>query len=297
MAASTVGAALASVASQSVPAAEVVVVDDGSSDATAEIAAQWSSVLPLTIVRQSNAGPAAARRRAMADITAPLVALLDADDIWLPDHLSSLVDAYQRQSGGIVSANALSWRPGEGVSARSWQERFPVPPPDEQRRRILLGNFVFVGALLNVDDARAVGGFRDGFSGAEDWDLWIRMVRAGVVVHPSRPATVLYRTSGAGLTAGAGIHGVYIAVLERARQETTDDGERTAIDRRLRWHHARRHLADAYVAAQNGQLWNARAEALRASMGSIPMAAQATGLMAAPAHVARWGARLRSQHR
>jgi glycosyltransferase involved in cell wall biosynthesis len=296
-AATTLGAVLASVAGQTLLPAEVVVVDDGSDDATAEVAERWTDLLPLTVVRQANAGPAAARRRAMEVAGSPLVALLDADDVWLPNHLGALADVFDRNGGGIVSANALSWRPGEGVAGRSWQDRYPVPAPDRQRLAILRRNFVFVGALFSADAAFAVGGFRDGFSGAEDWDLWIRMIRAGSVIHASTAPTVLYRTTDSSLTAGSRIHDVYAAVLERAREETTTDGERRVIDGRLRRLQARRHLAGSYAAARSGRRALARAEARQGAWGSPAMAVQAAGLLAAPATVARWGERLRARRR
>jgi glycosyltransferase involved in cell wall biosynthesis len=293
----TIGATLASVAGQTLRPAEVVVVDDGSDDATAAEARRWASVLPLTVVTQRNAGPAAARRRAMAEARSPLLALLDADDVWLPNHLEILVDAYRRGGGGIISANALSWRPGHGFSGRTWQARFPVPAPERQRLGILRSNFVFVGAVFAAPEAEAVGGFRDGFSGAEDWDLWIRMIRAGASVHGSATPTVLYRTTESSLTASARIHDVYSAVLEQARAEVVSDDERQVIDGRLRRLQARRHLAGAYAAAGAGRRPLARAEARRSAWGSPAMAVQAAGLLAAPATAARWGDRMRARRR
>src|SRR5205814_2076225 len=88
-----IDAALASVAGQTRMPEEVVVVDDGSDDGTFEIASTWSAVLPLTVIRlTTNSGPAAARAAAIANCRSPLIALLDADDVWLPNHLAAMVD-------------------------------------------------------------------------------------------------------------------------------------------------------------------------------------------------------------
>src|SRR3954454_14547905 len=97
-AADTLDAALASVAGQSLAPQEVVVVDDASSDETAAVAARWGAVLPLDVVRlPENTGPGHARNVGVARTAAPMLALLDGDDVWLPDHLS-LLDQVHRSS-------------------------------------------------------------------------------------------------------------------------------------------------------------------------------------------------------
>jgi glycosyltransferase involved in cell wall biosynthesis len=79
--------AVASVRAQTHAVARVIVVDDGSSDATAQIAAELGA--PVELVRMPvNRGAAAARNAGIAASSAPLVAFLDADDRWLPDKLA-----------------------------------------------------------------------------------------------------------------------------------------------------------------------------------------------------------------
>lgn len=83
--------AIASVLAQSLPVAEVVVVDDGSSDGTAQIAAGFGEIVQLE--RQEKLGPAAARNRGIAMASGDVLAFLDADDIWLPGKLSVQIAA------------------------------------------------------------------------------------------------------------------------------------------------------------------------------------------------------------
>jgi glycosyltransferase involved in cell wall biosynthesis len=75
--------ALAGVAAQSLPADEVIVVDDGSTDGTAELAES----LGARCLRQPRAGSAAARNLGIRECRGELIALLDADDVWTPDKL------------------------------------------------------------------------------------------------------------------------------------------------------------------------------------------------------------------
>jgi glycosyltransferase involved in cell wall biosynthesis len=78
--------ALDSVFSQGRPPDEVIVVDDGSSDGTA--IKLENAQLPIRLIKQKNAGPAAARNRGIRESTSDWIALLDSDDVWLPEKLA-----------------------------------------------------------------------------------------------------------------------------------------------------------------------------------------------------------------
>ncbi len=81
-----IGPAIESVLAQTQPAYEIIVIDDGSTDETATVATSYG----VRVIRQSNAGISAARNRAFAEASGDWLALLDADDIWLPDRLAWL---------------------------------------------------------------------------------------------------------------------------------------------------------------------------------------------------------------
>ncbi|HYC53548.1 MAG TPA: glycosyltransferase family A protein [Candidatus Binatia bacterium] len=80
-------AAIRSVLEQTRPPHEVVVVDDGSTDGTAEVAQRHG--YPVRLLRQANAGPAAARNRGIRESRGDILAFLDADDLWEPDKLAA----------------------------------------------------------------------------------------------------------------------------------------------------------------------------------------------------------------
>jgi glycosyltransferase involved in cell wall biosynthesis len=180
--------ALASVAGQTAAPAAVVVADDCSTDDTAERARRWQDRLPIEIIRlDRNQGPGIARHRAIQHTTAALLAMLDADDLFLPDHLETMA-ALHAAHPGLVSAQELSWYPGAGLT-----------PPAKPRRRakpayglatLLRSNFVSFGFFARgLYDA--VGGFRD--LDPEDWDLWIRMAQAGAAVTMASHPTAVHR--------------------------------------------------------------------------------------------------------
>src|SRR5690349_17735421 len=81
-AAATVGRAIDSAVSQTLPPVEVIVVDDGSRDDTFSAASKFGG--NVKVIRQTNAGPGAARNRAVSESTGEWLAFLDADDSWLP---------------------------------------------------------------------------------------------------------------------------------------------------------------------------------------------------------------------
>lgn len=91
---------LASVFAQTLAPREVIVIDDGSTDASAEVAERHRPDIQL--LRQSNAGESAARNRGIEEATWPWVALLDADDVWEPEKLERQAAAYANSTRNAV---------------------------------------------------------------------------------------------------------------------------------------------------------------------------------------------------
>jgi glycosyltransferase involved in cell wall biosynthesis len=80
-AAGTIADAIASLLAQTIAAEAIIVVDDGSRDATGDVARGFG--LPVTVIRQDNSGASVATNAGLAVVTTPLVAFLDADDLWV----------------------------------------------------------------------------------------------------------------------------------------------------------------------------------------------------------------------
>jgi glycosyltransferase involved in cell wall biosynthesis len=167
--------ALASVFAQRRPAAEVVVVDDGSTDATAEVA----EGLGATVVRHpENRGLSAARNSGVAAATQPWLAFLDSDDEWLPHHLETLWPLAEQ---GHVLVGGSTLRRGPDPA----DDEIQGPPRDRVEvvrspARVLFPHNVFSvsAAMAQADLVRELGGFRP-FYGVEDLDLWVRILERG----------------------------------------------------------------------------------------------------------------------
>ena len=282
-----IGAALASVAAQSLAPASVIVADDASGDDTAAAARSWADRLPLEVITLSeNRGPAGARRVAIEHSHTARIALLDADDVWLPDHLETMVGIHERL-GGLVTADPIRWVPGTALAPGGADSALPVPDPARQREAILDHDFVFIGTVFHRADYDAAGGFRDEFRGPEDWDLWIRMVRRGVVVHRAPHPTVLYRLTPTSVSADVRMVEQERAVVERAIAESDREHDRTLLARTLRRVEAKAALYESYELARQARLWAARRRAVRALRGPGRIPTRAVAMMLAPRISAR----------
>ncbi|WP_040493406.1 glycosyltransferase family 2 protein [Ilumatobacter nonamiensis] len=256
-------AALASVSSQTTPADEVVVIDDASSDDTASIARRWADRLPITLVEKPvNEGLGAARASGIAASSGDLLALLDSDDVWFPDHLGVMLEQFERRPG-LVTAGNLRWWPGDRIDPTPSFELNEVPPAPEQRLEILRRNFLFVGTLFSRDDHDRAGGF-SARRKDEDWELWIRMIRQGVEVSTTGCVTVLYRQRSDSLSSLDGCLDDDIDVL-RSLDALRDD-EAQVVETTLRRLMARRKLLDGYDLARADRIGDARRVWLRAAI-------------------------------
>lgn len=194
------GQALRSVEAQSYGDWEVVVVDDASTDRTAALAEGFGP--GVTVVRsERNLGPAGARNLALARASGELVALLDADDYFLPDFLERQVGAYDAASAegarvGLVTCNARILGP-EGMVARTYHDIHRVSG-ELTLERLLSRNPVFVSSLFPRRLIDEVGPFDTDIRGAEDFDLWIRIMERGYrALVTSEPLAVYRRWEGA----------------------------------------------------------------------------------------------------
>ena len=154
------GAALGSVFAQTLPAGEIVVVDDGSTDDTAQ---QVRGFPGVRLVARDHGGIAAARNTGVAATSGRWIAFLDADDLWLPDKL-------ERQFAGVAAS------PG-ACGAYGWLRTFVSPElPDEVRARFSVDPAPTPGyhastLMIARETFASVGGFAEDLPSGEfiDW--------------------------------------------------------------------------------------------------------------------------------
>jgi glycosyltransferase involved in cell wall biosynthesis len=169
----TVLKALRSVQEQSLAAAEVIIVDDGSVDDTAELVQAFldgHGLMSWRLVRQHNRGPAGARDTGIRLASSTHVALLDADDEWTPHKLTSSVQALEQLNLDIVGASL-----GNRRAAISGAECLPI-----SRGSFLFRNPYFTSTVVFGRAAYfEVGGFDTTQRYAEDYKLWLHFVWQG----------------------------------------------------------------------------------------------------------------------
>jgi glycosyltransferase involved in cell wall biosynthesis len=215
--------AIASVRAQTRPPAEIVVVDDGSTDATADIARAAGTV----VVRQANAGPGAARNAGALAASRPWIAYLDADDLWLPEKLDAQWSAHlARPAAGAIVCDSIVTDGGVAYCASAFAEnpgyrgiaREPIGGAvwcvarAEAARRLPSGNFVQPSTLLVrrslvLDDAPFPTDAElrptELWFLAEDLEWALRALRFTDLLVVERPL-VRYRRHARGLSASAG---------------------------------------------------------------------------------------------
>jgi GT2 family glycosyltransferase len=273
----TIDATLASVAGQSFAPGAVVIVDDRSTDRTVARARTWADRLPLLVVAGSGEGPGPARHAGILAVRHPHIALLDSDDVWLPDHLASVASVY-RGAGTLATSPMLRWIPGSGVAVEKnihWVARHA------QLSRLLFENYVRGCCLFARADYEKVGGFRRGV--VEDWDLWIRMVRAGVEVVITKNPTALYRLSRTSVSQSSSTPSLEVETLRKAVLEALSDQERALARKALRLQAGRLSLLRSYEAARDGRDASARRAALASLRGPLAVKARALAVLASPA--------------
>jgi glycosyltransferase involved in cell wall biosynthesis len=226
-AAANIRQTLNSVLAQTYQEIEVIVVDDGSSDATSAIVEEFvARDSRFHLIRQSNAGVGAARNTAIRKARGKYIAPLDADDFWFPEKLGKQV-ACMEQSGyetGLVYCwSASTDNQGGLVSSCSHTVEGRL------RRLLILRNVVGNGSvpLIRASAFKRVGLYltraeQGGAQGCEDWDLYLRIAEQfGIRVVPEYLLT--YRQTGSGMSTSIDTMATSFAVMMgRARERNCD---------------------------------------------------------------------------
>ena len=172
-AASFIGNAIQSIQKQTYVPIEIIVVDDGSTDDTAQVVARLalSSFFPIRILQQSNSGPAAARNYGAREAIGDWLSFLDADDTFLPEKLEKQIQYTHDPNVGLIHC---------GIESR------PIPTEEliTFERLWQCNEIANSTVLIRRTAFEQLGGYDEdrALISVEDYNLWLRLVRDWKIV-------------------------------------------------------------------------------------------------------------------
>ncbi len=199
----TIRGALASIARQTLKPAEVIVVDDGSDDGTADAARAMAGTLApiaLHVMAQENRGAGAARNRAIERAAGAYLAFLDADDEWMEEKLARSMAHLDGTDRILVAHDAILRDPAGRESPIDCSRHFHGAR-DPYAALYRTGYIASLTVVARKDAVRAAGGFDETLPAAQDFDLWLKMLadpKARFTVFPE--ALSLYNVNESGIT-------------------------------------------------------------------------------------------------
>lgn len=233
-------AAAASILEQSYADFELLVVDDGSDDATLSILEEFAGTdSRVRVESRPHAGIVAALNHGLSVARGELIARMDADDVSLPHRLQRQVTFLDQHPEVAAVGSWMREIDAGGVATRVLRKG-----PAERRSRESTGVPIFhPTAMIRRTALEVVGGYRPAFEAAEDADLWFRMLDHGLVLENVEEILVEYR-----------IHNGNVSLLtERQTVALT----RALLSRRARWSGVDDHLGDASTTLPAGTVpWN-----------------------------------------
>lgn len=177
---------------------EIIVVDDGSTDETAEIAKGYGE--SIRYVYQENQGLAGARNTGISLAQGEFVALLDSDDYWASDFLAKMISLADRQATATVYYCGVQYISSDGRVL----EQKSIPPvyePAEFSKVMLRNNFLVPSAtVLRRQPVIDAGMFDIDYRRLQDWELWVRLLKSGKKFAGIAAPLVYYRLHDASLS-------------------------------------------------------------------------------------------------
>lgn len=202
-------ATIDSVLAQTIKPFEIIVVDDGSKDNTAEIAERYGE--PVRVLRKKNGGPASARNEGAMLATGDWLALLDADDQWLPTKLERQLQFTQDDSVGVVHTLVHGRKAGSANTTfhQLWRQNIIV------NSTVLLRRAAFL-QMEGFDEAREL-------ISVEDYNFWLRLAHSGWKIRLCPEVLTSY-------TVGVGISSNSEKFLKASICNIDSIGKRLALD-------------------------------------------------------------------
>jgi glycosyltransferase involved in cell wall biosynthesis len=202
----TIAAAIRSVLAQTRADFELVVVDDGSRDGTPDVVGALADPR-VRLLRRPHEGAAAARAAGIASGSAPLISMIDSDDLWMPRYLEEMGAALEGDAGASF-AYTDAWYLDERsrrirrASAMAYQRPPAVAPATAEAlfAELVERNFIYNAVTLRRTAVEAVGPPDVRLRGSIDWEWWLRLSARGhravrvpgrLAVYRPRPESII----------------------------------------------------------------------------------------------------------
>ena len=209
-AAKTIEVAVRSVLDQTWPHLELIVCDDGSTDGTLAVLARIDDPRLTVLTTEANQGPGAARDRAIAATSADWIAVIDADDAWMPDRIEALMAATQGQRNAMVfddimqchdtPAGLVPWRPLRGHRAFGRRSKESA---DLALEELLVARRLLIKPMFPAEAVRAHSIEHSRRIFGEDIEFFLRLAATGLQLRYLPEPLYLYRITPGSATAVA----------------------------------------------------------------------------------------------
>ncbi len=176
---------------------EVIVIDDGSTDATGAILAEFGDA--VRVLRQANAGHVKARNNGARLASGEWLAFLDADDEWLPDKLAKQLCRADEQTNVVYTERANFGDCGRITVRQSASQE--LLEGDLFEALLVHGNFITVSSvIIRKSIFEQLNGFEEELLVCEDWDMWLRYSAQGGRIGVRREPLTRYRWHSGAMT-------------------------------------------------------------------------------------------------
>ena len=168
---------------------EMIIVDDGSTDGSENIAQQYAQQdHRIIVIQQEHKGSAAARNEGIRQAKGRYIALLDSDDLWEPKFLESQLQLLQKTSGCLV-CSAHKRINEDGIECLS-----PFFPPEQATHRDLLKT-CSISCLTALYDTKQYGKIllHENFRLRDDYILWLEIIKKVGIVYGNQEILASYR--------------------------------------------------------------------------------------------------------
>jgi glycosyltransferase involved in cell wall biosynthesis len=260
--------AIRSVVTQSHPSWELLVVDDGSTDRTLEVARSIADPR-VRVFTQANGGTAAARNKGLRESRGQFVVFLDADDRLRRTALTRLVETLHNAPACVVAYGEIRAIDEQGDDLDKPRPRLGERPSGELLGALLVRNRIVTpgAACIRRSGLTEVGPFDERLRFAEDWELWCRLATIGEFRYVGGEPVTDYRVHPASKVRMSGldiarefdcIEAIYsnpkletrfdAATLAKYRRRSEATAHSFVADRHIKvrdWRGARRHLVEA----------------------------------------------------